>query len=99
MKNNCIITLKTIIRRNDLKFLANSLGEEMVMMNMENGDFISLNSVGATIWLLTELPLSIGELVQKLLGDYDISADQCAAETLKFLESGADQEMFLFENA
>ena len=86
-----------MISRNDTKFLANALGEELVMMNMENGDFISMNKVGTDIWNLCESPLSFSELVQKLVNIYDIEQEQCKIETTQFFENGKELKMFLFD--
>jgi hypothetical protein len=96
---NDIITLDTIIRRNDAKFIANKIGEEMVMMNMENGDFISMNKVGTDIWALCEQPMLLKEMVQRLLSSYDISFDQCVSETSDFLRSAVEQKIFIVQNA
>ena len=98
MDNNIFIGLTDIIQRNDTKFLANKLGEEMVMMNMENGDFVSMNNVGADIWSLSEHPISLGDLIRKLLSLYDISEDQCMNETLQFLRMSANQGIFTIHN-
>ena len=89
-----LMTLNTKIQRNETKFLANALGEEMVMMNMENGDFVSMNKVGADIWKLTQEPVEVSEVIRKLLDLYDINAEQCSTETLAFLESSMKQNMF-----
>ena len=99
MENNNSIILNAIIQRNEAKFIANKLGEEMVMMNMENGDFITMNNVGADIWNLCEQPLFVKELVQKLLGLYNISEDQCINETIQFLQTSMDQNIFTIQNA
>ena len=99
MEDNAIVTLTTTVKRNETKFLANALGEEMVMMNMENGDFISMNRVGADIWNLSQTPVSVAELVQKLLNLYDISEEQCLNEVIEFLQASTTQHMFLLVNA
>jgi hypothetical protein len=98
MSQNNIITLNTVIQRNDKKFLANSLGEEMVMMNMENGDFISMNRVGADIWTIAGQQLSVKELITKLTGIYNITEDQCSNETIHFLQASMEQNMFTIYN-
>jgi Coenzyme PQQ synthesis protein D (PqqD) len=92
-----VITLDTVIKRNDTKFLANALGEEMVMMNMENGDFISMNNVGADIWNLSREPVTVKELIGKLLTMYDITPEQCEAETVEFLQASREQNMFTLQ--
>ena len=99
MENNNIINSNTIIRRNETKFIANKLGEEMVMMNMENGDFISMNNVGADIWNLSQEPVSVKELIQKLLDLYNITEDQCMNETIQFLKTSTEQNLFTFHNS
>lgn len=98
MKRIASITPETLICRNDKKFLANALGDEMVMMNMQTGDFISMNRVGADIWNLSQTPIALGALVQQLLGIYEIDEARCKAETMQFLENTMAQELFIFTN-
>jgi hypothetical protein len=98
MAETNIITLETVIQRNDTKFLSNPLGEEMVMMNMENGDFISMNKVGADIWNLTGEKITINGLIQRLMAIYDINLAQCTDETVQFLKSSQLQNMFIIYN-
>ena len=70
----------------------------MVMMNMESGDFISMNNVGADIWALTEQPVPLRDIIQQLLKLYDITEEQCKEETIGFLQSGRAQDIFIFHN-
>jgi len=99
MDNNNTITLNTVIQRNEIRFIANKLGEEMVMMDMDNGDFITMNKVGADIWSLAAEQLSVQELIQKLLELYNITEAQCTAETIAFLEASQGQKMFIIHNS
>jgi hypothetical protein len=92
------ITLSAVIRRNDTRFIANKLGEEMVMMDMDNGDFITMNKVGADIWSLAGEPLAVKELIQKLLDLYNITEEQCTKETIAFLNASQEQNMFIINN-
>lgn len=98
MNNNSYIDLNTVIQRNDVKFLANKLGEEMVMMNMETGDFITMNNVGADIWTLAEQPIPVKELIQKLLSLYETTEEQCINETMQFLQTSMGEKIFIFQN-
>jgi hypothetical protein len=98
MDQNNDITEASIIQRNTTKFLANKLGDEIVMMNMESGDFISMNNVGADIWGLSEQPISLGDLVQRLRLLYDIAEDQCMNETKQFLQVSIGQGIFTIHN-
>jgi hypothetical protein len=98
MNNGISLEVTTTVRRNEAGFLANQLGEELVMMNMRTGDFVAMNNVGADIWKLLEQPMTMAELVDKLQGLYDISGPQCMHDTMQFLLSTAGQDIFIFAN-
>lgn len=95
MNNANTISPDTFISRNESKFLANSLGDELVMMNMQNGDFISMNRVGADIWNFLAVPMTVKQLVAELLNCYTISEQQCLEETVDFLKSSLSQQLFI----
>lgn len=93
--SNHNIVLNTVIQRNERKFLANKLGNEMVMMNLESGDFNSMNSVGADIWEMCAAPMIVNDIAAQLLMQYNISKEQCVQETILFLQQSMQQDMFL----
>ena len=93
-----MITSKTTIKSNDSIYLANKLGDEIVMMNMQTGDFVTLNSVGAEIWSLASQPISFDRLICKLKEKFDISEDNCSSETRCFLDKAVEQQIFILDN-
>ena len=78
------LTLDTIVRRSDA-LLAADLGDDVVMMDVEQGAYYGLEAVAARIWALTEQPLSVGSLCERLVTEYQISPEQCQQEVLAFL--------------
>jgi hypothetical protein len=88
-----IFTPETILQRNESKFLASTLGEETVMMDLENGDYLGLNSVGTDIWNLLQQPISLETLLQKLKEVYDVSEEQLNTEVDSFLQKMQEQNM------
>ena len=78
------LTQETIIRRSDA-LLSTSLGEDVVMMDVEQGAYYGLEAVAAHIWALTEQPLSVGSLCERLVTEYQISPEQCQQEVVAFL--------------
>lgn len=94
--DNRKIDANTLVRRNDSKFMSTKLGDEIVMMNMETGDFISMNTVGADIWDLSEHPVFVKDLIQKLVSLYRIDEIQCASETISFLQNSIEQNIFIY---
>jgi|694.fasta_scaffold68172_2 hypothetical protein len=80
-----MITQQTIITRKEQAF-ATELGDELVIMDIEAGNYITLNKLGKVIWDLLEKPHSINELVGKLLERFEVEEVQCRTETLSFID-------------
>jgi hypothetical protein len=78
------LTLDTIIRRSDA-VLSTNLGEDVVMMDIEQGAYYGLEAVAARIWVLTEQPVSVGALCERLVTEYQIAPEQCREEVLAFV--------------
>ena len=99
MGNTSLSIVNSKIKSNQTKFLANKIGDEMVMMNMVTGDFVTLNKVGAEIWNLSIEPIKFTDLVIKLKDQFDISEEQCINETSQFLDDALNQGIFLMDNS
>ena len=63
------------IRNNEL--ITADLDEDMVMLDIEQGKYFSLDSVGKRIWELIETEKSIEELVELLLLEFEVDSDTC----------------------
>ncbi|WP_254070820.1 PqqD family peptide modification chaperone [Pedobacter sp. L105] len=68
------------------RFLASTLGNEIVMMDTLNGNYIGLNEVSSSIWNYLEIEQTIEELILKLLSDFEVNLDGCVQETLQCLD-------------
>jgi len=44
------ITVNSIIRRNDEQFVSTQIDDELVMMDIQNGNYIKLNKMANIIW-------------------------------------------------
>lgn len=89
------LEIKTIIQRNENGFLSSSLGNETVMMNLDNGDYLGLNSVASDIWNLLEKPVSVEDLYSQILNIYDVTEEQCKTEVNDFLQKLSEQNMLV----
>jgi hypothetical protein len=87
----------TVIQRNESKFLANSLGDEIVMMNMDSGDYLGINNIGSDIWNLLAEPVSIAQLVKNIISVYDVSEEQCNEEIKSFLAKMQGHDMLIIQ--
>lgn len=74
----------TLVRKQG-DWLAAKVGDELVMMSAEKGDYIGLSPVGARIWELIETPREFDAVCARLLEEYDVTAEVCRAEVETFL--------------
>jgi hypothetical protein len=65
--------------------VAADLGEEIILLHLENGNYYGLENVGARIWRLLEKPTKVREIERILLEEYDIEPDRCHEEVSQLL--------------
>ncbi len=65
------------------------LGTETIVLNYELGNYYELNEVGGFIWsLLNEKKVvSVGEIQEKLLDEFEVDPAVCQEELTLFLEN------------
>lgn len=68
---------------------------EIVMMNIETGQYHSINEVGSDIWKMLESPIKLSDICKNLLADYDIDEKTCEDEVLKFVEHLSNEGLLL----
>ena len=88
---------ETIVRRNERNFLVSHVGEEVVLMDIHNGQYIGLNAVGSAIWEKLEQPVAIHDVVHALMQEYAISMQICEQETLLFLQKMMQHRMLIVD--
>jgi hypothetical protein len=69
----------------DGDWLAAKVGDELIMMSADKGNYIGLSEVGARIWELIETPRTIDSLCDALVAEYDVDPATCRAEVDSFL--------------
>ena len=83
--NEQIITPHTIVKRVDRELLTSELGDELVMMDVERGNYVSLNKTGRIIWNYLEHPIVISDLINSLMVKYNVEREECVNDTLSYL--------------
>jgi len=76
--------VKKFIRKEDT--ISGQLHEELVMMDIDQGKYFALNPVATRIWELLENELTLDELCNLLLDEYDVGEEQCKKEVKEHLE-------------
>jgi hypothetical protein len=90
------ITTETIISRRKDGLLVSELGNEMVMMDIESGNYIGLNETGRVIWELIDQPLKVNDLIMQLLNRYEIGYEECSRDTLDYLNKMDEQKILSY---
>ena len=75
-----------LIEREENRLLISPLGDETVVMDTDSGDYIGINAVGTSIWNLIQQPVTVQEILQSLISEYEVTEEQCLQEITIFLE-------------
>ena len=74
---------KTVITRGSSHVETKVAGQTM-MMDIGQGKYYALEATAQRIWELIEQPRAIGEVVDSLTSEYDVTHETCTAEVLHF---------------
>lgn len=66
-------------------FSETAIDDEIVVMNLANGNFYSLTGTGRAIWLLIDGTRDPASIVAELAADYGVAADAIADEVAAFI--------------
>jgi hypothetical protein len=66
--------------------IATKISDEMVILDMQQGIYYSLNAVGARIWSLMEEPRSVQAICDALIAEYEVMPEQCEQEVVSLLQ-------------
>ena len=66
-------------------WLSAKVGNELVMMSAEKGNYIGLSEVGARIWDIIETPSEVDAVCARLQAEYEVAPETCRVEVENFL--------------
>lgn len=68
------------------------LAGEKVMIDFSSGKYFLLKGVANDIWDYIQNLITVSEIEEKLLSEYDVDKDTCHASVIKFLEQMVDYQ-------
>lgn len=68
------------------------LAGEKVMIDFSSGKYFMIKGVGNDIWDLISDGITVGEIIDKLLQEYDVTEDVCEKEVISFLNKMEEYE-------
>lgn len=79
------IKMESVILRNE-SIDDTDLDGEKVMMDLDKGQYFMMNEVGSRIWDLAQESITVNEIVQALLSEYDVEEQECKETVISFLK-------------
>lgn len=73
--------------------LSCDLLQEAAILNLKNGVYYGLNSVGAHIWNLIQEPKAVSEIRDSVVEQYEVEADRCEQDLLALLQELANNDL------
>lgn len=73
------------------------LAGEKVMIDFDTGKYFMLKGVANDIWDILESGITVGEICEKLLAEYEVDRATCEEAVKKFLESMKEYQFISFE--
>jgi hypothetical protein len=67
--------------------LATSLGEEVIVLDLESGVYYGLNPVAACVWSRISYPCSLGELVAAVEAEFETGGHDAEADVRRLLKT------------
>ena len=69
------------------------MGEEFVMMGLDQGEYYAVKGVAATLWRHLAEPHDLAELCALVAAEYDVTAELCHDDVAAFLEQLRSRRM------
>lgn len=85
MEYKNLINPEQTVQQISEKILATDVGEDLVMMDIETGQYITLNKMGRIIWQEIASPVKVSELLNKLMERFQVTEEVCREDTLEYL--------------
>lgn len=63
------------------------VGDEAVILHLEDGTYYGLNPVGAAVWKLIERPRTVAQLRDAVVKEFEVGGAECERDLLSLLES------------
>ena len=65
--------------------LSNRIDNEVVILNVDKGEYNGLDEIGSDIWNQLESPLVISDLISEMMEKYNVDEHQCTLDVIDFI--------------
>lgn len=82
----------SVLRRND-EVMTADMGEELVMLHLDQDSYFGLDPIGREIWTRLEKPTPFADLCGALCQEFDVDAETCETDVRAFIERLARHDL------
>lgn len=75
-----------------------TIGDELVILNLDSGIYYSANEIGARIWELCDGSKTIQEIVSLLSKEYEVSLQEARHDTLEFTGDLVNEGLIILQD-
>lgn len=69
------------------------LGGETAMLDMKEGVYYGLNEMGTIIWEFIQEPVTLQEIVDNILEEYEVDEETCFADLVELIEQMVENKL------
>ena len=73
--------------------VSSDLADEVAILHLNAGTYYGLDAVGARIWSLIQKPITVGEIREVLISEYEVEPARCESDLIALLQRLADEEL------
>lgn len=66
--------------------ISSDAGNETIVLELEKGNYYGLGEVSSRVWELVQQPISLEDLSNKILEEYEVSPEQCEQDLHQLLK-------------
>lgn len=78
--------------------VAREVGGELVLLDLNSGQYFGLDAVGGRIWeLLSDTPSNLGDICDQIEQEFDAPRDRIEADLIALAKQLQDQELIAAE--
>lgn len=77
--------------------IVSDMAGEKVMLSIQKGKYYNLGEMGGKIWDMMSEPISISQIINNLLSEFDVDFERCKSEVLTFLSALLEEELVMVD--
>ena len=75
-----------------------TLGSEAVVLELQASNYFGMNEVGTAVWNFLQQPREVSDVIEHIVNNYEVSADQAEVEILNFLQNLVDKGLVVVDH-